>query len=389
MRFAEHVRARLADIEHAGLLRTPRRVTSPQGPTAVVDGREVVLLCSNDYLGHAAHPDLAAAQRDALARWGSGAAASRLISGTMSPHREAELALARFAGQESSLLFSSGYAANVGAISALVGPGDLVLSDTLNHASLIDGCRLSRARVLVYRHADVEHAAELLTAHRHEARTALLVTDSIFSMDGDLAPLAALRDLADRFDAGLYVDEAHALGVRGPGGRGLCAELDLDPDVILGTLGKSLGLGGAFVTASSDVIRLVENRARSFVFSTGTPPALAAAVPTALHLLERADEGRARLAAHTARLRRELPALGFDVPAGETPIIPVLLGEPAAAMRVSAALLERGVFAHGIRPPTVPQGTSRLRLVPTAAHTDEHLDRVLHAFAAVAADRRR
>lgn len=386
MRFADHVRARLAAIQDAGLLRTPREIASPQGPTARLDGREVVLLCSNDYLGHASHPELVAAQRDALPAWASGAAASRLVTGTMTPHRDAERALAALVRQPASLLFSSGYAANVGAISALVGPGDLVLSDALNHASLIDGCRLSRARVLIYRHSDPDHLDALLAAHRHEGRAALVVTDSVFSMDGDHAPVRALRALADRWDAGLYVDEAHALGVLGPEGAGSCPAADVRPDAVLGTLGKALGLGGAFVAGSTDLVRLVENRARSFVFSTALPPAIAAAVPTAVDLARRADDRRDRLRRHTARLRAGLAGLGLDVPPGDTAIIPVLLGDPETAMRASARLLERGVFVHGIRPPTVPAGTSRLRVVPTGAHADEHIERALDAFAALASD---
>ena len=384
MPFADHVRARLAAIHDAGLLRTPREVGSPQGPIARVDGREVVVLCSNDYLGHAAHPQLATAQRDALAAWASGAAASRLVTGTMTPHREAERALADLVGHPAALLFSSGYAANVGALSALVGPGDLVLSDALNHASLIDGCRLSRARVLVYRHCDPEHLDQLLAAHRHEARGALVVTDSIFSMDGDTAPLRALRAVADRWDAGLYVDDAHAIGVLGPSGAGLCAAEGVRPDALLGTLGKALGLAGAFVAGSHELVRLLENRARSFVFSTAIPPALAAAVPTAVALARSAEDRRARLHRHIGRIRPALADFGLRVAPGQTPIIPVLLGDPDSAMRASALLFERGVFVHGIRPPTVPDGTSRLRVVPTGAHTDEHIERALDAFAALA-----
>lgn len=388
MRFGDHLRERLGAIERAGLLRTPRHVGSPQGPVARVDGRDVVLLCSNDYLGHAASPELAHAQREALAQWGTGAGASRLISGGMTPHHDAEAALADFVGAPSALLFSTGYAANVGAIQALVGPGDLVLSDALNHASLIDGCRLSRARVVVYPHGDVAEAARLLAEHRRDARAALIVTDGLFSMDGDVAPLAALRALADEHDAGLFVDDAHAIGVLGLQGRGAAAAAGIVPDVLVGTLGKAIGLAGAFVAGTPELTRLVGNRARSYVFSTAPPPALAATIPLALALAQRADDARARLLRHAAALRAGFTSLGLRTPPGIAPIVPVLLGDARAAMHASARLFELGVFAHGIRPPTVAPGTARLRVVPTAAHTDAHIESALEAFAVLARELR-
>jgi 8-amino-7-oxononanoate synthase len=390
VRFVEHIADRLRDIEAAGLLRLPRRIGSPQGPTARVDGREVVLLCSNNYLGLAAHPELVAAARAALERWGAGAGASRLVSGSMEPHLEAEHALARFfsvpsadgrfPGKLAALLFPTGYAANVGALQALVGPGDLVLSDERNHASLIDGCRLSRAEVRVYRHADPEHLDALLRAHRAGARAALVVTDGLFSMDGDRAPVVALREVCDRWDAGLLVDEAHALGVLGPRGRGVCAEAGVWPDALVGTLGKAFGLAGAFVAGSTELVRLLENRARSYVFSTAALPALAGAVPTALALADRAEAERSRVRAYAARLRAQLAALGYSVLPGDSPIVPVIVGAPEAAMRASARLLELGVFVQGIRPPAVPPGTARLRVVPTASHGPDHIEHALAAF---------
>jgi 8-amino-7-oxononanoate synthase len=384
--FRAHLALRLRELDGEGLLREPRSVATAQGPVATVDGREVVLLCSNDYLGHAVHPELSAALREGADRWGSGAGASRLVSGTMEPHLHAERALAEHVGLPAALLFSTGYAANLGAIQALVGPGDLVLSDQLDHASLIDGCRLSRARVLVYRHRDVDHAAELLAAHRAEARAALVVTDSLFSMEGDVAPLAALRALCDRWDAGLLVDEAHAIGTIGPRGRGACAAAGIQPDVLVGTLGKALGLAGAFAAGSPDAVRLLENRARSYVFSTAPSPALAAAVPAAVRLADAADDARARLGENARFLRERLTAAGLEVRAGSSAILPVLVGGSGAAMRASARLFERGVFVQGIRPPTVPPGTARLRVVPTAAHSRAQLERAAAAFAAVAAE---
>jgi len=369
-------------LDAAGLLRRPRTVRSEQGPEVDIDGHRVVLLCSNDYLGLASDPELRAAATEAIARFGTGAAASRLISGTMTPHLDAERTLADLVGAPASLLFSTGYAANVGALQTLVGPDDLVLSDALNHASLIDGCRLSRATVRVYRHTDVEHLAELLAAHRGSHRRCLVVTDGLFSMDGDRAPLAALRRLCDAHDAWLMVDEAHALGVLGPRGSGACAEAGIQPDILVGTLGKALGGSGAFVASERSVVLLLANRARSFVFSTAPSPASAVVAQVAAHRAAGADDLRSRLRHNTQRLRTGLRELGYSVPEGDTPIVPVLLGDPQRTMQLSAHLFERGVFAHGIRPPTVPAGTCRLRCVPTAAHTDAHLDRVLEAFAA-------
>jgi 8-amino-7-oxononanoate synthase len=383
--FRDHALARLAGLSEAGLLRRPRTVASPQGPVALIEGRERVVLCSNDYLGLATAPDLRRGLADAAAEWGTGSGASRLISGTMTPHRVAEAALARFVDAPAALLFSTGYAANVGAIQALVGPGDIVLSDALNHASLIDGCRLSRADVRVFRHRDVAHAEALLREHRGSARVALLVTDALFSMEGDLAPLRELRALCDRWDVGLLVDEAHSLGTRGPSGRGACVEIGIRPDVLIGTLGKALALSGAFAAGDPAIVALIENRARSFVFSTAPPPAIAAVVPTALRIVEESDVKRATLRAHADALRAGLSRLGLDVPPGDSPIVPVLAGAADRAIRWSNALFEGGVFVQAIRPPTVPEGTSRLRVVPTASHLPEHLDRALAAFAAALA----
>jgi 8-amino-7-oxononanoate synthase len=304
----------------------------------------------------------------------------------MDAHREAEAALARFVGAPDAALFSTGYAANVGALQSLAGPGDLLFSDALNHASLIDGCRLSRATVHVYRHADPSHLESLLREHRSGGRRAIILSDSLFSMDGDAAPLAQLSDLAKRFDAGLFVDEAHALGVLGPSGRGLAAAVGVQPDVLVGTLGKSFGVAGAFVAGRDDLVSLVRNRARSFVYSTAPPPLIARAACAAIPLVEDANEPRRRLLNHASRLRAELRALGFDVPDGESQILPVLIGDNDRTMRLSAKLLDRGVFVQGIRPPTVPVGTARLRLTPMATHRPEHIDRALAAFAALAQD---
>jgi 8-amino-7-oxononanoate synthase len=387
MGFQRQIREALSDLEAAGLLRRPLRVSGPQGPEIEINGAKVLCFCSNNYLGLASHAAIAAASAASPANDGVGAAASRLIAGTMDAHLDAEAACAEFVNTQAAALFSSGYAANVGTIQALVGPGDAIFSDALNHASLIDGARLSRADVFVYSHRDPEHLRSLLARHRAKAQKVLIVTDSLFSMDGVTAPLRELHALAREYDAGLIVDEAHALGVFGPNGRGLSAALGIEPDVIVGTLGKSFGLAGAFVAASSDVVMLVRNRARSFVYSTAPPPMLARAAISALRLVHDAEQARTTLLAHASRLRLGLSELGFEIPEGKSQIIPVLIGENRRTMQLSAKLLERGVFVQGIRPPTVRAGTARLRLTPMATHRPEQIERVIAAFASVVGER--
>lgn len=384
MGFDTQIEEALRELEEAGLRRRPLRISGPQGPEVEIEGRRALCLCSNNYLGLAAHPALAAAAANTGTREGSGAAASRLVTGTMDAHAEAEAAFATFSGFPAAALFSTGYAANLGSIQALVGPGDAVFSDALNHASLIDGCRLSRAKIHVYGHRDVGHLESLLREHRSRARRALVLTDSVFSMDGVLAPVAALEAVARSFDAGLLVDEAHALGVFGPGGRGVCAAQGVQPDIIVGTLGKSFGVAGAFVAGSEDLVSFIRNRARSFVYSTAPPPTTVRTALAALPLVQGADEARKTLLGHAARLRRGLRAHGFEVPDGESQILPVLIGENDRTMQLSAGLLARGVFVQGIRPPTVPEGTARLRLTPMATHRVEQIDRAIEAFASLA-----
>lgn len=383
MGFQRQIAEALAALEHAGLLRTPLAIESGQGPEIVIGGRRVVCLCSNDYLGLAQHPALAAAAAAAAHDEGAGAASSRLITGTMAAHLDAEAALAEYVHAPAAVLFSSGYAANVGAIQALVGKGDAVFSDALNHASLIDGARLSRASVHVYPHRDLDRLREMLARHRASARRALIVTDSLFSMDGVTAPVEGLSALASEFEAGLMVDEAHALGVLGPHGAGVCAAADVTPDVLIGTLGKSFGVAGAFVAGSRELTSLIRNRARSFVFSTAPPPMVARAAIAALQRVREADEARATLLGHAERLRVALARLGFDVQPGDTQIVPVLIGGNDRTMQLSAELLHRGVFVQGIRPPTVAEGTARLRLTPMATHRSAHIERAIEAFASL------
>jgi glycine C-acetyltransferase/8-amino-7-oxononanoate synthase len=317
-------------------------------------------------------------------RWGAGAGASRLISGNMPPHGELEQRLAAFEGYESALLFGSGYLANTGTIAALAGRGEVVFSDELNHASIIDGCRLSPADTFVYRHGDAEHLAWGL--RQAGDRAALIVTDGVFSMDGDVAPLPDLFELARRHRCRLMVDEAHATGVLGPGGRGSVAAAGLsgEVDVVVGTLGKALGSYGAYACASAELVEYLLNAARSFVFSTAPPPAAAAAALEALSLLEAHPERVERVAANATTLREALGAEGLSVGGSATQIVPLAVGDAELTMSLSERLLQAGVFAQGIRPPTVPEGTSRLRFSVTATHRRTELERAAQLVGAAA-----
>ncbi len=380
---------RLAELERQGLSRRLRLVSGPQGPTVLLDGQPVLLLCSNNYLGLADHPQVREAAADAAMRWGVGAGASRLISGTMTVHRRLEERLAEFTGRHASLLFGSGYLANLGVIGALAGRGDTVFSDELNHASIVDGCRLSRAEVIVYRHRDCEHL--LWSMRRHSGRRdgnggRVVVTDSIFSMDGDVAPMHELIELAQASGARIVVDEAHAVGTFGPGGRGVLAEAGLEGEVdaIVGTLGKALGSYGAYVCGDQELTRYLLNAARSFIFSTAPPPPAVAGALAALDLLEDRPHRVERLAANARALRRSLAAEGFDVPEGEMHIVPLIVGDERQTLSLCQAALEQGVFAQAIRPPTVAAGTSRLRLAAMASHTASDMRMAAGVLAAAA-----
>jgi 8-amino-7-oxononanoate synthase len=367
------VAERLEELRERGLHRRLRLVSGPQGPRVLLGGRPVLLLCSNNYLGLADHPKVRTAAAEAAMRWGAGAGASRLISGTMEPHRRLESQLAEFKGYEGALLFGSGYLANTGVVAALAGRGEVVFSDELNHASIVDGCRLARAETFVYRHADLEHLAWGL--EKAGRRGSLIVSDGVFSMDGDLAPVGGLHELARRHGCRLMIDEAHATGAVGPGGRGAVARAGLggEVDVVVGTLGKALGSYGAYACASAETIDFLVNTARSFVFSTAPPPASAAAASAALELVS--PQRVERLQANAARFRAALAAEGVDAADSETQIVPVEVGGAARTMDLCERVLERGVFAQGIRPPTVPEGSSRLRFTVMSTHRAEELER--------------
>ncbi len=375
------IESELGELARQGLRRSRVVRDGGQLPIVTLDGRELVSFGSNDYLGLAADPRLAAAASEASAREGWGSGASPLICGYSRAHQALERRLAEFEGTEAALLFSSGFAANVGAISALAGPGDLVLADRKNHASLLDGCRLSRADVRVFPHGDCRELRRLLDRPaRHRRR--LIATDGLFSMDGDLAPLAELADLAARYGAMLLVDEAHATGVFGPGGRGVAEHLGLEGrvDVRVGTLSKALGSVGGFVAGSRSLIEWLVNRARPYVFSTAPPPAVAAAARAAIDIVEREPERRAGLIARAAALRDALAARGLVVGPSQSQIIPIVVGQPEAALEIAARLRERGCFVPAIRPPTVPEGESCLRISLTAAHTPEMIEGLLAAL---------
>jgi len=362
------VAERLEELRASGLHRRLRLIEGAQGPRVQLDGEPVLLLCSNNYLGLADHPRVREAAAEAALAWGAGAGGSRLISGNMGPHRRLEERLAAFKGYEVALLFGSGYLANIGAISALAGRDTIVFSDELNHASIVDGCRLSRAETFVYRHGDVEHLAWGLSEAGE--RASLIVTDGVFSMDGDVAPLEDLVRLARDHGCRLMVDEAHATGAIGPGGRGSVAAAGLseEVDLVVGTLGKALGSYGAYVCASNELSEYLLNTARSFIFSTALPPPVLAAALAALELLEAEPERVGRLSANAATLREGLVAEGLAAGGGKSQIVPLEVGDAGLTMELSEQLLERGVFAQGIRPPTVPPGSSRLRFSVMATH---------------------
>jgi 8-amino-7-oxononanoate synthase len=367
------IEARLGELKSMGLGRRVRMVSGPQGPHVVLDGKPVLLLCSDNYLGLADHPRVREAAADASMRWGVGAGASRPVSGTMTVHRRFEERLAAFLHRESALLFGSGFLANAGVVAALARPGDIVFSDELNHASLIDGCRLSRAEVFVYDHGDVEHLAWGLG--QAQGRGALIVSEAAFSMDGDVAPLEEIVELAERHRVRLLIDESHGIGAIGPGGRGVLAELGLEDhvDAILGTLEKSLGSYGAFVACDRTMTQYLLNAARTLIFSTApSPPAIAGAA-AALALLEERPRLVARLQLNAATLCDGLEQEGFGLNGSSTHIMSVVVGDPAVTLRVCEAALSRGLFAQAIVPPAVPALGARLRLTAMASHRADEL----------------
>ncbi|MEV3872046.1 glycine C-acetyltransferase [Streptomyces sp. NPDC049906] len=392
----DDLRATLDEIRAAGLHKPERVLATPQSATVGVttgpDGTpargEVLNFCANNYLGLADHPEVVAAAHGALDRWGYGLASVRFICGTQEVHKELEARLSAFLGQEDTILYSSCFDANGGVFETLLGEEDAVISDALNHASIIDGIRLSKARRLRYANRDLADLEQQLKA-ASGARRRLIVTDGVFSMDGYVAPLAEICDLADRYDAMVMVDDSHAVGFTGPGGRGTPALHGVEDrvDIVTGTLGKALGgASGGYVAARAEIVALLRQRSRPYLFSNTLAPVIAAASLTVLDLLESADGLRRQLVENTARFRTRMAAEGFDILAGDHPIVPVMIGDAAEAARMAELLLDRGVYVIGFSFPVVPRGAARIRVQLSAAHSAADVDRAIDAFVAARAD---
>lgn len=382
------VNGQLQELRDAGLYRSLRVLSGEQQPRSVIDGREVINLSSNNYLGLATHPTLRAAAKDAIDRLGVGAGAVRTIIGTLDIHEELETKLAAFKRTEAALMLQSGFTANAAAVGPLLSDADLVISDELNHASIIDGLRLTKAARKVYKHSDMTDLERVLTETRHgNYRLILIVTDGVFSMDGDIAPLPRIVELAQAFGAAVMVDDAHASGVLGDHGRGTTSHFGLygQVDIQIGTLSKAIGAVGGYVACAMPLRRLMEHRARPFLFSTAPPPSVTATCLAAIELLQ-GDEGQAlidRMWANTHMFKAGLHDLGFNTGISETPITPIIVGESALAVQFSDRLLAAGVFAQGITFPTVARDKGRVRTIVTAAHTDADLHEALNIFAHV------
>ena len=377
----EELAHQLAQLESDGLRRRRRTLETSCGPLARVDGRELISFCSNDYLGLASDPALIEAASTGARTWGVGSGASHLVSGHLLPHEALEQQLAAFTGFPKALLLSTGFMANLAIVPAIVGRGDAVFADKLNHASLIDAVQLSRADSQRYPHGDLAALERMLGAGT--ANRKLILTDAVFSMDGDLAPLPELLELAERFDAWLVIDDAHGFGVLGPQGRGALAHFALphaERIIYMGTLGKAAGASGAFVAGSATVVEWLLQRARTYIFTTGSSPIIACALLASLDLIEHGDERRAHLQGLTTQLRDGLDNTRWQLVPSPTAIQPIIIGGNHEALRVANALFERGLWVPAIRPPTVPKGTARLRVSLTAAHTNEQVEQLVLAL---------
>ena len=370
----------------AGLYPYFQVIRSAQDPEVVVDGRRMIMVGSNNYLGLTSHPSIKEAAIRAVEKYGTGCAGSRFLNGTMDLHAEVEAQLAKFKGREAALLFSTGFQTNLGVISALVGKDDVVIIDRWNHASIIDGCRLSFGQILKYRHNDMEDLGRILAAHSDKGK--LIVVDGVFSMEGDIVNLPGIVHLAREYGARVMVDDAHATGVLGKEGRGTAEHFGLEEevDIVMGTCSKALASVGGFIASSHEVIHYVKHKARSMIFSASLPPACVATIGAALEVIEREPQRRTQLWKNAQRVREGLKGMGFDTGLSETPIVPVLLGDDLHAFRMGRALYEQGVFANVSVSPAVPEGRALIRTSYMATHTDVHIDRVLEAFRAVRRD---
>jgi glycine C-acetyltransferase len=386
-----HLTAQLDDLRQRGTFFKLRVLDDEQGPVCTYDGKRVINLASNNYLGLCNHPKLREAAIAATEKYGAGSGAVRTIAGTMRIHMELEEKIAAFKGVEACVVFQSGFAANAGTVGSILGKDDFILSDELNHASIIDGARLSRAKIKVFRHKDVAHAEELLKEIQHEAGRKLLITDGVFSMDGDIGPVDKLAEVAEKYGAIMMIDDAHASGVLGRNGRGSADHFHVTHkvDVQVGTLSKAIGALGGYVCGSRDLIDYLYHRARPFLFSTSHPPSVAATCIAAFDILENEPDRIDRLWANTGYFKQQLTDAGFDVggvctPKSETPITPILIGDGRRAMEFSKALFEAGVMATGIAFPTVPEGKARIRTIMTSEHTRTEIDQALEIITTVA-----
>ncbi len=384
-RLGQHLQAELAELRARGLYKNERQLQGPQGAAICVAGHEVINFCANNYLGLANHPEIVAAAQEGLRRYGYGMASVRFICGTQDAHKQLEAAIARFLGKDDAILYSSCWDANGGLFETILGEHDTILSDELNHASIIDGIRLCKAKRYRYRNCDLADLEKGLREAK-ESRFRLIATDGVFSMDGALAPLPGLCELADRYDAVVMVDDSHATGILGPGGKGSAEALGVlgRIDIITSTLGKTLGgAAGGFTCGRRELVEYLRQRSRPYLFSNAVPPPIIAAAQKALELVSRSSDLRDRLHANARRLRTGLEAAGFTLKPGQHAILPVMLGDAALAGRMADRLLEKGIYVIGFSYPVVPQGQARIRLQASAAHTDEQIDQTVRAFAEV------
>lgn len=374
-------------LKKEGLYRLPALVSGSVDATVYIDGKEMILLSSNNYLGLANHPDVKTAAIDALYKYGAGAGASRLVSGNMEIHEKLEKKTAKFKGSDAAILFSTGYMANVGTIASLAGKGDIIFSDELNHASIIDGCRLSSAKTRIYPHMNINRLDDLLsksckTKNGLTYNNRFIITDGVFSMDGDIAPIPELLELAKKYNALLMVDDAHGTGVLGETGRGTCEYFGLKDERIIhiGTFSKALGSLGGYIAGSDIIIKYLKNKARSFIYSTALPPCVCASNIAAMDIIEKDETLRKKMWENVSKLITGLKSMGYKSVKSPSHIVPLIIGDADLTMKFSQGLLENNIFAPGIRPPTVPEKLSRIRISLMASHTDRQMDKVLSVF---------
>lgn len=378
----EWIKEELSQIHDKKLFRLLTELETGQSPEVIIDGKSYVLLGSNSYLGLSVDPKVVEAAKVALENYGTGSGGSRLVSGSSNLHRELEERIARFKNTEAAILFSSGYLANIGTISALVGSDDIIYSDELNHASIIDGARLSRATVRIYKHLDLNHLQELLEADKHKKCKKLIITDSVFSMDGDLISLPEFVEISERYECILMVDEAHATGVLGERGSGATEHFGVEDrvPVVMGTLSKAIGSLGGYIAGSQELIDYIRNKVRSYIFDTSLPPASVAASIAAINIIENEPERREHLRNLVTQFKSGIEETGLKILPSHSAIIPVLIGEAEPALNFARALREYGVFTPAVRPPSVPQGMCRIRVTIMAKHSEEHINTALSAF---------